>query len=126
MITLKSLLAGLFTGLILGAAWLVFIDSQVTSHDAFPGTHVIAPLMCTLAGVLINFANPQQIEELTAVRVWIFIWFTVQAVCIGNALFILSTQYPADDNYPGVGMLLQTILCVFATMLFLLTKEPAS
>lgn len=122
MITIKGLLIGFFTGVLLTVGWVIFIDGQITTHDAFPATHVIAPILTTFSAVMINLVSKEQVEEKTPVKVWLFFWFTGQAVCIGAAIFILSTQYPAQSNYPGVTLLLQTIITLFATLLFFLGK----
>jgi Uncharacterised protein family (UPF0220) len=123
MITLKNILIGFFTGIILTLGWFIFIDGQITSHDAFPALHILPPLFTTISAILVNLATLEQLNEKTIVKVWTFFWFTVQAVCIGSAIFILSTEYPPDANYPGIALMMSCILIMFATVLFFVGKS---
>jgi len=123
MITLKNILIGFSTGIILTLGWFVFIDGQITSHDVFPALHVLPPLFSTLAGILVNLATLEQLNEKTPVKVWTFFWFTVQAVCIGSAIFILSTEYPIDANYPGIALMVSCVLIMFGSILFFVGKS---
>lgn len=123
MITLKNIFIGFATGIILTLGWFIFIDGQITSYDAFPALHILPPLFATFAAILVNFATLEQLNEKAIVKVWTFFWFTVQAVCIGSAIFILSTEYPMDANYPGIALMISCVLIMFATILFFIGKS---
>jgi hypothetical protein len=118
MISIKSILVGFFSGIILSVGWVVFIDGHLTSHDKFPGTHILPPLFATFAAVCINLVSINDVSEKVQVKLWLFFWVTTQCICVGTSVFILSTEYPLDANYPGVSILIQTLLCMVATFLF--------
>jgi hypothetical protein len=123
MISLRAILIGFFSGVILTVGWVVFIDGQLNSHDKFPPTHILPPLFATFSAVCINLVSLNDVSEKIVVKVWLFFWVTAQCICVGVSIFILSTEYPMDANYPGVSILIQTILCMFATFLFFIGRQ---
>jgi len=125
MVQLQSILVGVATGILFTVSWVIFIDGQLNSHDSFPGTHILPPLFATIAAVCINLVTVKVVATQILAKVWLFIWITTQCICVGAAIFILSTEYPIDDNYPGVSMLLQTILCMMASFIFFAGKSKS-
>lgn len=123
MISLKGALVGCFTGIFLAFSWVIFIDGQIHSHDRFPPLHILPPLFATLGAVMMNLVAIQTISESDKAKVWLFFWVTVQTICVGSAIFILSTQYPIDDNYPGLSIMLNTIFTMFAGFLFFIGRK---
>ena len=123
MITIKSALIGFFTGCLLTIAWVIFIDGQITSHDRFPPLHIIPPLFAMIAAVMVNLVSINDINSSIIIKVWLFVWFTIQSLCIGSSIYILSTNYPPDDNYAGVTILIQTILVMFASFIFFIGRK---
>ena len=125
MISIRALSVGLLSGIILGAGWLVFIDAQINSKDAFPPTHILPPLCVTIAAIMTNLVSVSHVAENTQVKVWLFIWFTVGCICVGSSIWILIREYPPPlDQYPGVSILVQTILTLFAGFLFFIGRKP--
>jgi NADH:ubiquinone oxidoreductase subunit K len=124
MISLQSALVGFFSGVILTLSWVFFVDGQITSHDRFTGTHILPSIFATLAAVCVNLISVNDVTgERVIVKVWLFFWVTVQCICIGAAIFILSTEYPLTDNYPGIAIMIQTILCMIAAFLFFIGRK---
>lgn len=122
MITIKHALVGFFSGTLLTLSWVLFIDGHVTSNDRFPGTHVLPPLFATVSAVALNLVSINDLIRL-APRVWLFFWITAQCTCIGAAIFILSTEYPPNDNYTGIAIMLQTVLCMMASFIFFVGRK---
>lgn len=122
MISIKGILIGFFSGVILTLGWVIFIDGQITSHDKFTPTHILPPLFSTFAAVCINLVSINDISEKLQVKIWLFVWVTTQCICVGTSIFILSTEYPIDSNYAGLVILLQTLLCMVATFLFFIGR----
>lgn len=118
----RGIFVGFFTGIILTVGWVIFIDAQIVSHDKFIATHILPPLFSTAAAVCINLVSIDNVAESIPTKIWLFVWVTVQCICIGASVFILSTDYPIEAPYPGVAILLQTILCMVATFLFFVGK----
>jgi len=125
MISLKGALVGCFTGILLALAWVIFIDGQVHSHDRFPPLHILPPLFATVGAIMMNMVSIHTVSETenTKAKVWLFFWVTVETICIGSAIFILSTQYPIDDNYAGVSIMLNTVFTMFAAFLFFIGRK---
>jgi hypothetical protein len=125
MISIQSALIGFFSGVILTLSWVIFIDGQIAvSNDKFPGAHIVPPLLSTLAAVCINLISINDVSgDRLIVKIWLFFWVTVQCICIGASIFILTTEYPVDDNYPGLVIMLQTIICMIATFLFFVGRK---
>lgn len=123
MISIKGVLVGLLTGILLTVSWIIFIDGQIHSHDRFPPMHILPPLFALFSVVLMNFVNPNDIEENNKVRVWLFFWVTIQTVCIGSSIYILSTQYSVEDNWAGVSLMLNTVFTMFAGFLFFVGRK---
>jgi hypothetical protein len=122
MISLKGALVGLFTGIFLALAWVLFIDGQIHSPDAFPPLHILPPLFATIGAVMMNLVTVEIATNDTRAKVWLFFWVTVQTICVGSAIFILSTEYPIDDNYPGLAIMLNTIFIMFGGFLFFIGR----
>lgn len=122
MISLKGALVGLFTGIFLALAWVLFIDGQIHSPDAFPPLHILPPLFATIGAIMMNLVTVEVATNDTRAKVWLFFWVTVQTICIGSAIFILSTEYPINDNYPGLTIMLNTIFIMFGAFLFFIGR----
>lgn len=120
---MRIILVGFFTGLLLTLSWVIFIDGQVNSNDAFPPLHILPPLIATIASVLINFVSVNKVAENLKAKIWLFLMVTIQCICIGTSIFILSTQYSITDNYAGVSILIQTILVMIASFLFFIGQR---
>lgn len=123
MISIKGVIVGALTGFLLAMSWLIFVDGQIHAPDRFPPLHMLPPLFSTISVILMNFTNPNHIEENNKVKVWIFFWVTVQTICIGSTIYILSTQYTLDDNWAGVSLMLNTIFLMFAGFLFFVGRK---
>lgn len=121
MITIKGALIGFFSGVLFVFAWIIFVDGQITSHDKFPPTHLIPTLISTFATIMVNLVSINHINN--KVKVWLFIWFVVQCVCIGVSSFILATDYSPEDNYAGIALFLQTVIMMFAGLLFFVGRK---
>jgi lysylphosphatidylglycerol synthetase-like protein (DUF2156 family) len=121
MISTQSALVGFFTGVILTLAWVIFTDGQLQSNDRFIAINVIPPILATLSGIMINIVSFS--NNNVSVKVWIFCWFTLQVVCVGWSIFIITTVYTPEDNYPGVTILLQTTLTTMASLIFFLGHQ---
>ena len=126
MVSLRGAIVGFVTGLLLAGGWWVFIDGQLHLQVPFPGLHIIPPLMVTLAAVMIQFVSVTDVK-LVAVKVWLFIWLTTLCICIGTAIWMTIRDYPdPTQNYPGVSMIIQTILVSFAALLLFIGRRPLS
>lgn len=124
MISIRGLVVGLLSGFIFGAGWLVFIDAQINSLDAFNWIHVLPPLGVTIAAIMTNLVSPSSVSSIPQVKVWLFIWFTIFCICVGCSIWIIVTEYPPPLNpYPGVGILVQSVLALFATFLFFIGRK---
>lgn len=123
MLPLRATLVGFFSGVLLAVSWVLFLDGQLASHDAFPPTHILPPLFATIAAVCVNLVSVNDVADNTLVKLWLFFWVTTMFICIGSSIFILSTEYPVDSNYPGVVILLHTILCMMAGFLFFVGRR---
>ncbi len=123
MISIKGALVGLFTGLFLALAWVIFIDGQIHSPDRFPPLHILPPLFVTLAAIMMNLVTVESVTEDIRAKVWLFFWVTIQTICVGSAIFILSTEYPINDNYPGLSIMLNTVFIMFAAFLFFIGRN---
>lgn len=124
MISIRGLLVGLFSGLLFGTGWLVFMDAQLNTLDAFNGLHILPCLGVTVAAVASNLVSPSAVHDNPQVKLWLFVWFTVFCICVGCSIWILITEYPPPvDPYPGVGILVQTVCALFATFLFFIGRK---
>jgi len=124
MITIKLAIIGFTTGILLSISWIIFIDGQTQSPDRFQGTHIIPSLIATLAAILLNFATVEHTITKLAAKIWVFICLTANTICIGAAIYILITAYPPyGNNYPGVCILLQTVIVMLAGLLFFVGRK---
>ena len=124
MIPLRALLIGLFSGILIGLSWLVFIDGQLASHDKLQGTHIVPCIFATLLAVCLNLVSIEQVSKSNWVKAWVFACVTGLVLCIGASIFILDTEYPPDASYPGIAIMLQTILSFLAAFLFFVGRKP--
>ena len=124
MISLQSALVGFFSGVLVTLSWVFFIDGQLSSHDKLAGTHLLPCLFATIAAIAVNLVSINDVSgDRVIVKAWLFFWVTVQCICIGAAIFILSVEYPVFDNYPGIAIMIQTILCMLSAFLFFIGKK---
>ena len=127
MISIRAAVVSFLSGVLLVLSWTIFIDGQTQSHDAFVGTFVLPPLAATFAAIMINLVSVKQVARNNAVKVWLFIWVTVHVICVGASIYILTKSFAPDDNYPGITILLQTVIVMFSGMLFFVGRfSPGS
>jgi peptidoglycan biosynthesis protein MviN/MurJ (putative lipid II flippase) len=127
MVSLRGVLVGIFTGAFLAGGWWAFVDGAVFGPDVgFPMVHLLPAIGITLSMVLLNFVTVNQLVEAdnAAIKVWVFFWLTLACVCIGGAVWITAREYPAGENWPGVSIIIQTVLVFFAGILFFAGKRP--
>lgn len=126
VISIRAALVSFLSGVLLVLSWTLFIDGQTQSHDAFVGTFVLPPLAATFAAVMVNLVSVKQVARNNAVKVWLFIWVTVHLICVGTSIYILTKSFAPDDNYAGITILLQTVIVMFAGMLFFVGRFSPS
>lgn len=125
MISLRGLLIGLFAGVMFATGWLIFIDAQINTPDAFPAAHILPPLGVTLAAIMTNLVSVSRVHSSPQVKMWLFVWFTLACVCVGCSIWILVREYPPPvPNYPGWSILVQTVCTMFATFIFFIGRKP--
>jgi len=115
---------GFFSGGLFALAWILFIDGQTQSYDPFVGTYIVPPLLTTVGAIMLNFVSVNQVSKSREVKIWIFCWITVLFIAIGGAIYILTVDYPPDDNYAGITILLQTIVMTMAGLVFFIGRKP--
>jgi len=117
------------TGVLIGVGWWVFVDGAINAPDAFPWFHIIPALGIMISMFALNLVSLERLDDYESagpVKLWLFLWFMVGFVCIGQAIWITSTEYPPAYNWPGVAIIIQT-LCVFtAGSLYLLGRKKLS
>jgi 4-amino-4-deoxy-L-arabinose transferase-like glycosyltransferase len=126
VISIRAALVSFLSGVLLVVSWTLFIDGQTQSHDAFVGTFVLPPLAATFAAIMVNLVSVKQVAKNNAVKVWLFIWVTVHLICVGASIYILTKSFAPDDNYAGITILLQTVIVMFAGMLFFVGRFSPS
>ena len=122
MIQLRDVLFGFFTGVLLGLGFWIFIDGAVSSQDAFPIVHIVPAVMVLLSAVMTNAVDPNNMNN-NHVKMWLFLWFTASCVSVGIAIWITAVEYPPDENWPGVTIIIMTVLVFSAGLLFFVSRK---
>ena len=123
---LRGLIVSLCTGIIGAVGWAIFIDANVNMLDKFEWVHIIPCLLATLAAVGIALTPINRVTEQIAIRVWLFLCFTVLLSSIGGSIWSLAIEYvPPIPVYPGLSILLQTVLQLTAGFLFFVGHRSA-
>ena len=125
MISIRAIIIGIISGMLIGGGWWAFFDGVVYAPDAFPWIHILPPTGSTIAFICINLVTLQQMKEIALARVWTFVFLTIGCVSIGGAMWITAVEYPPDisSNWPGVAIILQTIMLLFASILFFIGRS---
>lgn len=120
MISVQKIIVGLVSGILLGVGIWAFFDGVVYSKDKFPWVHILPLLASITAFLCINFVTFEQMKAQGIVKVWVFFFMTLGFVAIGIAIWITATEYPPEieSNWPGVAIIVQTTLTLFAALLF--------
>ena len=121
----KIALIGLITGLLLGGGWWAFFDGVVYAPDAFPWIHIVPPLGAMLSLITLNFTTLDQMREMNEAKVWAFATLTLGCMAVGGGIWITTVEYPPDirSNWPGVSIIVQTLLTLFASILFFIGRS---
>lgn len=123
---LRGLIVSLFTGIIGAVGWSIFIDANVNMLDKFEWIHIIPCCLATLAAIGIAVTPINRVAEQVAIRVWLFVCFTVLLSSIGGSIWILAIEYvPPIPVYPGLSILLQTVLQLTAGFLFFVGRRSS-
>ena len=125
MPTLRLIAVSTLSGMLIAGGWWAFINGAIHSADAFPVMHLIPALGATFAVLFFNFVSANQLnsEYNTGIKMWLFLWFTVACVSIGGAIWITAAEYPPEDNWPGVSIIICTLLVFFAGILFFIGRK---
>lgn len=113
----QTIIISTLTGALIAGGWWFFIDGAVHAPDAFPWFHIAPAFGIMLSMFMVNLVSPNRMER-PSVKLWLFLWFTLGMVCIGVAIWITTVEYPPQYNWPGVTIILQTILVFTAGILF--------
>jgi len=123
---LKNIFVGLFTGILFTTGWVLFIDAQINTLDAFDGVHIIPCILSSVAAIAINMVALSRITESIEVKLWLFFWFTVGCVAVGLGIWFLARDYaPPIPPYPGVSIVLQTVFAIFSGVLYFIARKPS-
>ena len=112
-------------GALLAIGLCFFIDGVEESKDLFDWTHIIPVFMSLFTAFFVNFTSPSRAEE-NPIKVFLFINFTVSIVAIGVSIYITVNEYPIDANYPGVTIIIQTMLTFLAGMIAFIGRASLS
>lgn len=117
---------GTIAGTLVACGWWIFLDGILQSQDAFPALHLIPGLILSGAIVFLNFVDINTINRPDIgmqVKVWIFLWLTIACLGIAQSIYITATEYPPDENWPGVAIILQTLLMFMGGLLFFVGRK---
>ena len=117
------------TGIFISTGWWLFIDGAITSPDAFPWFHIVPAFGITVAMFCVNLVSISQLDDYEhsgSVKTWLFFWFMVAFVCVGIAIWITSTEYPPNYNWPGVAIILHTLCTFTAGAIYLIGRKHTS
>ncbi len=123
MISIRVALVGFFSGILFGLAWVIYIYGQTVTADKFVPITIWPALIAMVATIMINLADVNQIANFTVVKVWLFLWFTVHALCVGWGIYIVTVVYTPEDNLGGILVLMQTVIMLMAGLLFFLGRK---
>jgi len=123
MTNFKGISRAFSTGVFIILAWWVFVDGALTSSDVFSWFHIFPGFVIMFAMFAINMVSPNRIEQSGAVKLWLFLWFAIAMTCIGVAIWITSVEYPPNYNWPGVAIILQTIIIFITGVLFFASRK---
>lgn len=122
MLQVKDVGLSIFTGLLLGGGWWAFIDGAVSAPDAFPIVHILPALVATISAVMMNLVDPNNIGN-RGVKIWLFFWFAASFGAVLGGIWITAIEYPPNDNWPGVSIVVMTVLAMMAGLVFLLSRK---
>ena len=123
MVNFQTVAVSVATGALLAIGLWVFADGVIMSPDAFPWAHIIPVFLSLTSAFCINLMSPNQVEESSPVKVWLFFWFTVSMVCVGVGVWVTTNEYPAGDNWPGVAIIIQTMITLIACIVFFIGRK---
>ena len=126
MPTFQNIAVSTLTGILIAIGFWVFIDGAIVAKESFPIFHIIPTFLIIISMFAINLSNPSQIEKNSAIRCYIFFWFTIAMVAIGISIWITAVEYPAPMNsWPGVSIILQTMLIFMAGILYFIGRKTS-
>lgn len=120
------------TGMLVAGGWWVFVDGALTAPDTFPWFHIVPAFGIMISMTALNLVSANQLMDTSGfyegtsgpVKLWVFSWFTIGMVCIGTAIWITAVEYPTKYNWPGVTIILQTMMVFSAGTLFFIGQRP--
>lgn len=137
---LQSILASFAAGSLVAISWTILIDGIIASNrdggPAFMWFWALPAIFATVTAVLMNLVTSAQLSSSggifddsssTKVRVWFFLTLTGSLLCLGGALWILIENYTGKAAaWPGVALLLQTIIVTAAGLVFFFARGGRS
>lgn len=117
----SSLLASVFTGIFLGAAWWVYADGVIdfrhTHTKAEYAGHWVVPGLLALAGAVgMNLGvTPQMVHDHWGVRLWMFLCCVCVFVAIGLAVWI---TVDGGGQWAAASIVVQSVCMLVAGLLF--------
>eukprot|EP01059_Diplonema_ambulator_P032436 TRINITY_DN6357_c0_g1_i1.p1 TRINITY_DN6357_c0_g1~~TRINITY_DN6357_c0_g1_i1.p1 ORF type:complete len:152 (+),score=39.15 TRINITY_DN6357_c0_g1_i1:52-507(+) len=122
----KRMLGALFSGLLFGASWVIFVDGVViaaeSDNKSYEFKDWVPGILCTIAFAFMNAVSPSSLSnsdgmfeerDVNLNKAWFF--FSVLLVFTSLTLsivFLANTYANADGGngqWPGYAMLIQTI-----------------
>ena len=123
MLTAREILCALVAGILVGGGWWAFMDGVFYAPDVMPWIHILPPVGATVGFIALNVITLDVMTAHAAARVWAFASLTLLGVSIGGAIWITTSEYPADDNWPGVAIIVQALLLLVGAILFFIGRS---
>lgn len=109
----QTIIVSALTGAIYAGGWWVFLDGIINAPEPFPWFHIIPVFGMTVSILAINMVSPNSLDSWDhggPLKCWLFTWFTFAMTFVGIAIWITAVEYPTGYNWPGVAIILHTVL----------------
>lgn len=130
---LAPIIVASLSGLLLGGGWWVFVDGVIHYHNhphlnttsttkqklPLPSNQVVPGLLATLSMILMNTISVSQVSRLWEGRLWLFATLTIGLLGFSLSVWIL-TQHFGGQEWPGVSLVVQTLLLLMGGVLYFL------
>lgn len=122
----QTIVTSTLTGALYASGWWVFLDGVINAPEAFPWFHIIPVLGMTISMLAINMVSLDSLDDWDhggPLKCWLFTWLTLAMTFVMIAVWITAVEYPKGYNWPGVAIILHTVLVGISGALFLLGRK---
>lgn len=108
-------------------AWWIIIDQSATNKGSLDFSHYICGILATISFIMVNTVTNEMMNGTgysdgacgpNGVKIWLFTGFVLGFAAMIAAVWLMVGEFGTENPQPGVALLLQNFMILFASLTY--------